>query len=102
MHFLKNKWLILTLSIWQLLYIFLFVGLALLGPSAGKGPGPVIVWMHYISMVLNLGLFIFYIVQINDNPRIRDRKQVIWIFSILFLSPVSMLYYWFKYILNSV
>ena len=54
--------------------------------------------LHLSTMVLIVGLNIFYISNIHNSERIPNDKKTLWTVIILFGHIISMVIYWYLYI----
>lgn len=54
--------------------------------------------LHILTMVLVMGLTIFYIVNVFRNDRVDKDKQVLWTAVLFFGSVIAMPIYWYLYI----
>ena len=97
-----------ALSLWPIVYMFLFIGFFFLAVLAGPGPaepgsGPNPAWalfigVHLLTMVLILALEVFYIVDIFRNNRVEGDKKALWAIVIFFGNAIAMPIYWYLYI----
>ena len=80
------------LTLWPVLYIVLFLLVMMSGPGAFG----IILPLHMLTMLLVLGLTIFYIVHIFKSPRPEGMKKIMWLVLILWANIAVMpFYFWF-------
>jgi hypothetical protein len=102
-------------TIWPLVYMLCFMGFIMsmffvfsqdaatqAGSPHATGPGPVAVnWFfglfaaHMLTMLVTLGLMIFYIVDVFGNTRFPRDQRVLWLLVILLGGPIGMPIYWY-------
>ena len=97
---MKNvfKGILPIISLWPTVYGFLF-GIDVMKAVFENGQ------TNYVALATHIGslLFMFllfgiYIYLVFQNEEIEEKWKVGWVFAILLLSPMSMFYYWYRYI----
>ena len=76
--------------------LFLFV-------SPWHPPGDVIVVLgvaHFATILLVIGLLIFYVRHVFRNPQLTSEQKSLWIIVLLFGNPIAMPIYWYHYVLS--
>lgn len=96
-----KKTFLLIFSIWPTIYFFLFGNYIAMNIISSSGRNWLFLVIHVGHIFMILGMMAVYIYRINNNTTIGGPARTRWVFSILLLSPMSMVYYWFKYVLQS-
>ena len=96
-----------VVTLWPLLYMglfFCFIFLTMLmaprsAETAGGFPAMfvVIFALHLLTMLVILGLTIFYMVNVFRNERVDKDKKVLWAIVIFMGNVVAMPIYWYLY-----
>jgi hypothetical protein len=103
----SGKLLLGLATLWPLVYIFIFFILvfATIAFRPEPGPGgsapPMIAWifgLHILTMLLIMGLTIFYIVDVFRNNRVEKDKKALWAIVIFLGNMIGMPIYWYLYI----
>ena len=94
-------------TIWPVVYFVLFIFLFFTAIAFRPGPAPpgsgtqpafvVLVAVHLLTMLLIMGLTIFYIVDIFRNDRVDKDKKVLWAVVIFMGNAIAMPIYWYLY-----
>ena len=94
-----------VVSLWPMVYMFLFIGFFFLAVLFGPGPAEtgsgvqpafaLFVGVHLLTMVLILALTVFYIVDIFRNDRVEKDKKALWAIVIFFGNAIAMPIYWY-------
>ena len=92
------------LTVLPLIGIFLYIGLAVSFIYKGDGFAPDgaglsqnIIWMVSmlgLSIVLGIGLLIFYIVHAVNNKKLDSNERIMWILLFVFVSTIAFMIYW--------
>src|SRR6185369_4576249 len=92
-------------TLWPFLYMVIFFGFIFSSIlfSPGTGPGfsamfAVIFALHIFTMLLIMGLSIFYIVDVFRNNRVDKDKKALWAVVIFLGNMIAMPIYWYLYI----
>jgi hypothetical protein len=102
-----TKVLIGLATLWPLVYMILFFAFIFLTIFLGPGPGPergmpplmaLIFGLHLLTMIVILGLSVFYIVDVFKNERVDKDKKALWAIVIFFGNMIAMPVYWYLYI----
>jgi hypothetical protein len=102
-----GKLLLGAVTLWPIVYMFIFFILIFSTilfrpePGAGSGMPPMIAWifgLHILTMLLIMGLTIFYIVDVFRNNRVDKDKKALWAIVIFLGNMVGMPIYWYLYI----
>lgn len=109
-----KKILIGLLTIWPFIYIFLFIllagGIAFFAssnPQAFEGSSPPpsfiigagsLVLAHFATILVVIGMLIFYIIHSLKNPAVEQDKKVWWILGFFFCGGIVNIVYYFMYI----
>lgn len=89
-------------SVWPPIYLLIFMGIAFYSVIAG-GNDPAAVWMlvvpfHLLTILLVIGLMIFYIVDVFRNERVNKDMKVLWAVVLFMGTMIAMPVYWYLYI----
>ena len=97
----STKLLLGAATLWPFVYMFLFFilvfSMLFLGPGAERVM-PFVFVLHMLTILLVLGLTVFYIVDIFKNERVEKDKKVLWAMVIFFGNMVAMPVYWYLYV----
>ena len=92
-------------TLWPFVYVilfFLFVfSSVVFPPTEAPGPPPLIALilpLHLLTMLLIVGLMIFYVVNVFRNDRVDKDKKVLWLLVLLLGGGIGMPVYWYLYI----
>ena len=92
-------------TLWPFLYMVIFFGFIFSSIlfSPGTGPGfpaafAVLFALHIFTMLLIMGLSIFYIVDVFRNNRVDKDKKALWAVVIFLGNMIAMPIYWYLYI----
>src|SRR3989442_571149 len=98
----SSKILLAAATIWPLFYMLLFMGVFM---SAffltSNGPGnlwAIIIPLHLLTMLLIMGLTVFYIVNVFRNDRVNKDMKVLWAVVLFMGSMIATPIYWYLYI----
>ena len=103
----SGKILLGAATLWPIVYMFIFFILifatVLFRPEPGEGGGapPMIAWifgLHILTMLLIMGLTVFYIVDVFRNNRVEKDKKALWAIVIFLGNMIGMPIYWYLYI----
>ena len=103
----SSKILLAAATVWPFFYMLLFLGfMMLMFLTASNGPGdggPGLLFMlifplHILTMLLMMGLTVFYIVNVFRNERVVKDMKVLWAVVIFIGSIIAMPIYWYLYI----
>ncbi len=103
-----SKILLGVATLWPLVYVMLFFLLvasfffaASRGPARG-GPLPdlffIIFPLHFLMMLLSMGLTVFYMVDVFRNERVNKDQKVLWAIVLFMGNMIAMPVYWYLYI----
>jgi hypothetical protein len=101
-----SKILLAIATVWPFFYMIIFFVFALsmifLAPRAGGEGGPalfmIIFPLHLLTMLLIMGLTVFYIVNVFKNERVEKDKKVLWAVVLFMGNMIAMPIYWYLYI----
>ena len=105
-----KKILLGILTIWPLVWgiIFIFQVLTTLIASfavqdiAGAlwtfGSIAVLIIIHYLTLLLVLGLLIYYVLRVLNHPQYDTLTRVVWLLLLVFAGLVAMPVYWYLHI----
>jgi hypothetical protein len=104
-----TKILLAIATVWPFLYMVLFVLFAFFSvffmPRSGSPEGGgipdlflIIFPLHLLTMLLIMGLMVFYIVNIFRNDRVEKDKKVLWAVVLFMAGMFAMPVYWYLYI----
>ena len=91
-------------TLWPIAYFFIFFivifATIIFRPEPGPGGGapPLIAWilpLHLLTMLLVMGLTIFYIVDVFRNKRVEKDKKALWAIVIFLGNMIGMPIYWY-------
>jgi len=85
------------LSIWPFIYIPFFVVFTIGMTFATDSPVPIfiIIPLHMLTMLVNLGLMIFFVVHAIKTIDPKDDMRIIWVVIILLLGILANPVYWY-------
>lgn len=97
------------LSLWPVAYMVLFFlvifSTVLFLPEPGSsGPPPLIALifpLHLLTMLVVVGLMVFYIVDVFKNKRIENDKKALWAIVLFMGNMLAMPVYWYLFIWKS-
>ena len=92
-----------VLTAWPLVYFFVFVGFLVVTVAGGLGDAEpdgmrALFALHIATMLIIIGLLIFYVVHAYRSPRVPEDRRVLWTILLLFGSMVAMPIYFWLYI----
>ena len=88
-----------VLTFWPLLYMFLFIaGIAL--ASASALPFGALFAVHGATMVLCIGLLIYYVVHVLRSPQ-KQSDRLLWAILLFVGGMIAMPIYWYMFIWNA-
>ncbi len=102
-----GKLLLGAATLWPIAYFFIFIitifATVVFAPKPGPGGGapPLIAWIfpvHILTMLLILGLTVFYIVDVFRNNRVDNNQKALWAIVIFLGNMIGMPIYWYLYI----
>jgi hypothetical protein len=94
-------------TVWPIIYFFIFLILIFSTLLFGFEPGPdgrapnMIAWilpLHLLTILVILGLTVFYIVDVFRNKRVEKDKKALWAIVIFLGNMIGMPIYWYLYI----
>jgi hypothetical protein len=93
-------------SLWLPVYLLLFMGVAFYSMFT-RGAEPPAIWaviipLHLLTMLLTIGLMIFYIVNVFRNDRVTKDMKVLWAVVLFMGAMIAMPVYWYLYIWRDV
>jgi hypothetical protein len=105
----STKILLAIATIWPFIYmIFFFVVIFssfFFMPRAGSSEGGafpalfmIIFPLHFLTMLLIMGLTVFYMVNVFRNDRVEKDKKVLWAVVLFMGNMIAMPIYWYLYI----
>ncbi len=105
----SNKILLAMASLWPFVYttlffVFMFSSFFFLPHNGSSDDGVfpylfmIIFPLHLLSMLLIMGLNIFYIVNVFKNDRVDKDKKVLWAVVLFMGNVIAMPIYWYLYI----
>ena len=95
------------LTLWPIVYMFIFKGsiFFVLAEATGRSsPGGIpdpfryLFVAHLGTMLVMLGLLVFYIVHVFKNVAFRDDRRVLWALVLFMGGPISMPVYWWLHV----
>lgn len=97
-----NKLILLLLAIWPLVYSVLFMIVLLPGSFSewsNYDVGLAIVLLgHVATSAIALAGITLFLLNLYHNRKLHRNRKMLWTLGILFLSPVSLLMYWWKFV----
>ena len=90
-----------VLTLLPLFYIFVFIGFIITmiaaGPHLNAGPPIALFVTHGAMMVLMLGLMIYYIIHVLQNPRLlsNTNERLLWVLVIILGGFIGQFVYWY-------
>lgn len=103
----SNKILLGILTIWPILYILFFMFFVFSSmvftisesdPSIFMGGFAFVFLFHFITIVLALGLTVFYAINIFRNDRVESDKKPLWLIIIFVGNVIGMIIYFYLFI----
>lgn len=95
-----NRYILLFLAIWPIIYSFIFIGYWLFSrtnpPTENYVLLGTILMCHGLTMATAAAGIIFYLFHLYRNNRVKSKW--IWALGIIFLSIISLPIYWWKYV----
>jgi hypothetical protein len=104
-----NKILLAIATIWPFIYMIFFFLVIFSSfffmPRDGSSDGGafpalflIIFPLHFLTMLLIMGLTVFYIVNVFRNERVEKDKKVLWAVVLFMGNMIAMPIYWYLYI----
>ena len=93
-----KKLLLGGLSLWPLVYIFIFVAYFLFNvsnPDHFNAVMPFLFFFHFLTILLIFGLMLFYVVHAVRNPRVSGNMKIVWVICLVQLNIMAVPIYWF-------
>lgn len=59
-------------------------------------------WMFLLiglSVVIGLGIMIYYLIHVNNNPKLDSNKKIMWMLILIFVNSIGSIVYYFMEIL---
>ncbi|HDS08669.1 MAG TPA: hypothetical protein ENN73_00450, partial [Firmicutes bacterium] len=108
----RNKVILGFFTIWPVIYIFVFILVAmiivLIGIFTGGdeerfmpflvGGSIILMMFHFATIIVIWVMIIIYIIKVINNPDFEQANKVIWCLLIFFASIIAMPIYWYLYI----
>ena len=103
----SNKLILGAFTFWPIVYMVIFFGFIfsqflLVDVSTSSGEPPtaffLIFILHFLTIILSIGLLIIYIRNVFSNNRIPQDKKALWAIVIFLGSFIAMPIYWYLYI----
>ena len=96
------KLLLGAVTIWLPFYLLLFMGVAFYSAFSGSSE-PSVIWaviipLHLLTMLLTIGLMIFYVVNVFRNEQVKKDAKVLWAVVLFMGGIIAMPVYWYLYI----
>jgi hypothetical protein len=89
-------------TVWLPLYMIAFFVIVFTGVFMHSAPDvdsfDVLFRVHMATTLLSVGLLVFYIVHIFQTKLLASDQRIMWLLVILFLGPLAMPIYFFKYV----
>ena len=95
----SSKLLLGAVTLWPIVYFFIF--LILIFSAIVFNAPPTFAWifgLHLLTMLLIMGLTIFYIVDVFRNNRVDKDKKALWAIVIFMGNMIGMPIYWYLFI----
>lgn len=99
----STKLLLGAVTIWPIIYIvmFMFYVFSMFGSmQAGGDPSimattfPVIFGLHFLTIILSLGMMVYYIVHAIKDEELTSDYKIIWVLVIVMAGMIGMPIYW--------
>jgi hypothetical protein len=96
-----------VLTIWPTVYVGLFMGFIFWTIATQPSSDPeaampfeflVLLAGHAATMVITVGLLVFYIVHVFKNPALTDQRRTLWAVVLFMGSFMAMPIYWFLFV----
>jgi hypothetical protein len=93
-------------SVWPPIYMLLFMVVAVYSIFS-RGSEPPAIWaliipLHILTILLSIGLMIFYMVNVFRNDRVNKDMKVLWAVVLFMGAIIAMPIYWYLYIWRKV
>lgn len=88
-------------TLWPILYMFIFFGLAFSFITNAANPEVVFGYLfggHIFTMLLMVILLIIYIRDVFENDMVLETRKTLWTILLLFGNMIAMPIYWYIYI----
>jgi hypothetical protein len=85
---------LLALTLWPVIYVVLFFFMIALMPRAF----PAIFIVHGLTMLLVIGLLVFYVAHLFKAPQPEAYKKIMWLVLLLWGNLIAMPIYFFAYV----
>ncbi|GAO01653.1 hypothetical protein [Anaeromyxobacter sp. PSR-1] len=104
-----KKLLLGAVTLWPLAYMFTFLvtvlGMIAMGPGGPRGSGggfpawiAALFVVHIATMLLTIGLTIFYGIHAYRSTRVPESRRVLWVLLNILGSFVAQLFYWYLFV----
>jgi len=97
-----EKILLGVLTIWPPVYGILFIAFIFINFIFSDNPSFTSFWivlpLHILTMILCIGLLVFYIAHIIKNIDLKEDRRIIWIILLFICGIIAMIVYWYLYI----
>lgn len=97
------KLLVGAATLWIPLYMIAFFAIVFAGVFTHSAPGieafDVLFSVHMATSLLSVALLVLYVVHIFQTKALASDQRIMWLLVILFLGPLAMPVYFFKYLL---
>jgi hypothetical protein len=93
-------------TIWPLIYMlgfmafiaFQFSQVTFSSPASSADGFRYLLILHMTTMLVMLGLLVFYVMHVFQNAALRDERKTLWALVLFLGGPVSMPVYWWLYL----
>ena len=100
----KKKKYLGFLSFWPLIYfplfmiaVFLFTIFGGLGGNISVIAFGLLMLMHFLTIIIAIGIWIYYIVDTFKNPNVGEDNKIVWVLALVFGGVlVTPFYWWFN------
>jgi len=97
-----NRFIFLFLAVWPLIYGSIFICIWLykaMNPSAENDTFlGMLMLCHVATMGISFAGIVLYLINLYHNKQIWSSKKTTWALGILFLSPICLPIYWWRYV----
>jgi len=92
------KLLLFALTVWLPLYMVAFVALIMVGAPRSEAGFQTLMLVHGATMIVEVGLMIFYIVHVFKARTVASDKRALWGIALFCGAPIAMPVYFFAHV----
>lgn len=80
---------------YALLFIFFVLGMMFERPGRISDLFPLVIVVHLLTVMLALGLLVFYLIDVFRNDRVHKDQKALWAIVLFFGGAIAMPFYWY-------